>query len=162
MNDSLDLSKRILKMRESSVSLKEVEPKDIKEEPRNDQDTDNSILFKKSKLEYPKNKEIQRRKNEDIQNKLVDRNEAQFLILANKFNEAVEVILELSEKVKKLERLVYKKENKFNKRSFFSLFFNLKIFILFFLVTLFVIGVFTLPLDVSIIKLMLVDFLSSI
>ena len=162
MNDSLDLRKRILKMRENSVSLKEVEPKDIKEEIKNDQDTDNSILFKKSKPKPHEDKVVQRRKNEEIQDKLIDSNEAQFLILANKFNEAVEVILELSEKVKKLERSVYKKENKLNKRSFPSLFFNLKIFILFFLVTLFVLGVFTLPLDVSIIKLMLVDFLSSI
>ena len=162
MNDSLDLRKRILKMRESSVSLKEVEHKDIKEEPRNDQDTDNSILFKKSKLEYPKNKEVKQRKNEDIQNKLVDWNEAKFLILANKFNEAVEVILELSEKVKKLEKSVYKKENELSKQSFFSLFFNLKVFIMFFLVALFVLGIFTLPLNISVIKLMLVDFLSSI
>ena len=161
MNESTDLKKRILKMRESSVSLKEVEPKDIKEEPKNDQDIDNSILFKKSKLESPKNKEVQRRKHQEAENKLVDRNEAQFLILANKFNEAVEVILELSEKVKKLEKSVYKKENKLNKKSFFSLFFNLKVFILFLLVTLFYLGAFTLPFNMSIIKLMLVDFLSS-
>ncbi|MDC0227028.1 hypothetical protein OAK51_00880 [Alphaproteobacteria bacterium] len=162
MNESLDLRKRILKMRESSVSLKEVEPKDIKEEPRNDQDTDKSKLFKKSKLEFPKNKEVQQRKNEDIQNKLVDRNEAQFLILANKFNEAVEVILELSEKVKKLEKSAYKKENELSKQSFSSSFFNLKVFIISFLVGLFVLGIFTLPLNMSLIKLILVDFLSSI
>ena len=162
MNDSLDLRKRILKMRESSVSLKEAEPKDIKEEPKNDKETDNSILFKKSKIEPQKNKVVQRRKNEKIQDKLVDSNEAQFLILANKFNEAVEVILELSEKVKKLENFIYKKEIKLNKQSFFSLFFNLKVFILFFLIALFVLGFFTLPFNMSIVKLMLVDFLSSI
>ena len=162
MNDSLDLRKRILKMRESSVSLKEIEPEEVKEDKKNDQNTDNPILYKNTKLETPKKKIVQQTKNEEMQNKSVDSNEAQFRILANKFNEAVEVILELSEKVKKLERSVYKKENKFNKRSFFSLFFNLKIFILFFLVTLFVISIFTLPLDVSIIKLMLLDFLSSI
>ena len=39
----------------------------------------------------------------------VNENEAQFLILANKFNEAVEVILELSEKVEKLEKKIYQK-----------------------------------------------------
>ena len=162
MNDSLDLRKRILKMRESSTSLKEVEPENIKKEPKNDQGTDNPILFKKSKVESPKNKVVQQRKNEEIQNKSVDRNEAQFLILANKFNEAVEVILELSEKVKILEKSVYKKEIKLNKKTFFSLFFNLKVFLLFFLVILFSLGVFTLPFNMSIIKLMLVDFLSSI
>ena len=162
MNDSLDLRKRILKMRESSLSLKEVEPENIKEEPKNDQGIDNPILFKKSKLVSPKNKVVQGRKNEEIQNKVIDSNEAQFLILANKFNEAVEVILELSEKVKKLEKSVYKKEIKSIKKSFFSLFFNLKVFILLFLVTLFYLGVFNLPFNISIIKLMLVDFLSSI
>ena len=162
MNDSLDLRKRILKMRENSVSLKEVQAEDIKEDEKNNKDTDNSTLFKKSKFEPPKKKVVQQRKNEEIQNKLVDSNEAQFLILANKFNEAVEVILELSEKVKKLEKSVYKKENKLNKKSFFSLFFNLKVFLLFFLVILFSLGVFTLPFNMSIIKLMLVDFLSSI
>ncbi len=162
MNDSLDLRKRILKMRESSVSLKEVEPKDIKEEQKNDQVTDNSILFKKSKLEPNKNKVVQKSKNQAIQNKLGDSNEAQFLILANKFNEAVEVILELSEKVKNLEKTVYEKENKLNKKSFFSLIFNLKLFIIFFLVVLFFLGVFTLPFNITSIKLMLVDFLSSI
>ena len=36
MNDSLDLRKRILKMRENSVSLKEVKPEDIKEDEKND------------------------------------------------------------------------------------------------------------------------------
>ena len=162
MNDSLDLRKRIMKMRESSASLKKVDPKNIKEELKNDQGTDNSKLFKKSKLESPKNKVVQRRKNEEIQNKLVDSNEVQFLILANKFNEAVEVILELSEKVKKLEKTVYEKENKLNKKSFFSLILNLKLFIIFFLVVLFFLGVFTLPFNVTSIKLMFVDFLSSI
>ena len=162
MNDSLDLRKRTMKMRESSTSLKKVEPKNIEEELKNNQGTDNSKLFNKSKLESPKNKLVQRRKNEEMQNKLVDSNEVQFLILANKFNEAVEVILELSEKVKKLEKTVYEKENKLNKKSFFSLIFNLKLFIIFFLVVLFFFGVFTLPFNITSIKLMLVDFLSSI
>ena len=39
--------------------------------------------------------------------------EAQFRLLANKFNESVEVILELAEKVNKLEKFIhYEKENK--------------------------------------------------
>ena len=162
MNDSLDLRKRISKMRESSISLKEVKPEDVKKDTKINKNKDNSALLKKSKLEVPKNQLFEQRKNEEIQNKSVDRNEAQFLILANKFNEAVEVILELSEKVKKLEKSVYKKENELSKQSFFSLFFNLKVFIMFFLVALFVLGIFTLPLNISVIKLMLVDFLSSI
>jgi hypothetical protein len=151
MNDSLDLRKRILKMRESSVSLKEVEPEDIKDDIKNDQDTDKSTFFKNSKIEPPKKKVVQQRKNKEIQNKLIDSNEAQFLILANKFNEAVEVILELSEKVKKLEKSIYKKDNELNKQSFFSFFFNLKVFISLFLVILFVLGALTLPFDIDLV-----------
>ena len=63
-----------------------------------------SNLFKNNsvntKINYEKNKA------KEISNNLVNDNEAQFRIIANKFNEAVEVILELSEKVKKLEGIV--------------------------------------------------------
>ena len=51
-------------------------------------------------------------KNDENSNKqsldnLVNDNEAQFRIIAKKFNEAVEVILELSDKVKNLEETVH-------------------------------------------------------
>ena len=47
-------------------------------------------------------------------------NEAQFRMLANKFNEAVEVILELSEKINKLENLIYTEPAREKKTIFFK------------------------------------------
>ncbi len=158
MNDSLDLRKRILKMRENNVSLNEVEPKNIK----HNENIPKSTLLNKNNNKTQKNKIAEQNINEEIKNDLVDNNEPQFRILASKFNEAVEVILELSEKVKKLEKKVYKEEHKLKKGSFFSLSFNLKILIFFILVPLFILGIFTLPFDTSIIQLMLMDIISSI
>ena len=51
-------------------------------------------------------------------------------MLANKFNEAVEVILELSHKVEKLERNAYQNSHKQINNLNRSSFFNFKIFIL--------------------------------
>ena len=69
--------------------------------------------------------------NQNI-NKTVNDNDAQFLMLANKFNEAVEVILELSDKVEKLERNASQnkniQKNKVNTSSFFN--FKILVFIL--------------------------------
>ena len=48
-------------------------------------------------------------------------------ILANKFNEVVEVILELSDKVKKLEHKVYKNDNKIKRSHNFFYYINLKV-----------------------------------
>ena len=61
--------------------------------------------------------------NKNLKRTVID-NDAQFLMLANKFNEAVEVILELSHKVEKLERNAYqnshKQINNLNRSSFFN------------------------------------------
>ena len=89
--------------------------------------------------------------NQNI-NKTVNNNEAQFLMLANKFNEAVEVILELSHKVEKLERNASQKSYKHTKNVNSSSFFNIKIFVLLLLIPIMVLGFFTLPFDISLIK----------
>ena len=61
-------------------------------------------------------------------------NEAQFRLLANKFNESVEVILELSEKVNKLEKLIFsEKENKSSRGLSFNFRFISIMFIMFIL-----------------------------
>tara|TARA_B100000963_G_C22128562_1_gene452269 strand:- start:104 stop:553 length:450 start_codon:yes stop_codon:yes gene_type:complete len=87
-------------------------------------------------------------------------NEAQFLMLANKFNEAVEVILELSNKVEKLEKILDQSssQTKYFKKKFS--FFNLKIFIFILIIPLSIIGFFTLPVDFSLLNLILVDVFS--
>ena len=128
MNESLDLRNRILKMRESNnLVLDQVKPKSKiiitnsqSIAPKNETkvgnsgenliETKNNINIgirrenKNSSDSYardtvsPITKHEKNTNNESL-NSLVYDNEAQFRIIANKFNEAVEVILELSEKV---------------------------------------------------------------
>ena len=88
-------------------------------------------------------------------------NEAQFRLLANKFNESVEVILELSEKVNNLENLIYNQpKNQKTRNSLF--FFNLKLISI--LICIFIVGyVFLLmPMDTSVINQILNDIFSAI
>jgi len=106
-------------------------------------------VFQDQQLNLNKNKNI----NSD--------NEAQFRLLANKFNESVEVILELSEKVNTLEKLIYTQpKNKKSRRLLF--FFNLKL--ISFVLGIFILGyVFSLmPMDTSAINEILNDIFSAI
>ena len=87
----------------------------------------------------------------------VNENEAQFLMLANKFNEAVEVILELSEKVEKLEKKTYQYSNKTKKIKNYTRFLNIKVFTFFLIIPIIIILFFTFPIDFSLIKIILLD-----
>ena len=89
-------------------------------------------------------------------------NDAQFLMLANKFNEAVEVILELSEKVEKLERNVSPTPQKLKNNMKSTSFFNFKIFAFLLLIPILVIGFFTLPFDLSFIESIIIDIVSEL
>ena len=140
MNESLDLRNRINKMRSINnldtnedkitknlkINPKKTDYKGIQKNITDSQEkfTENEGIKKFDKI----NGEFITRNEETIntkplfQKKLIEKsenknfnnnNEAQFRLLANKFNESVEVILELSEKVNKLEKLIYsQKENK--------------------------------------------------
>ena len=88
-------------------------------------------------------------------------NEVQFRILANKFNEAVEVILELSDKVKKLEHSVYKNHKDTKKVKGFFYYTNIKMVFSLILISLFTLGILTLPFDFFTMKLILSDIISS-
>ena len=92
---------------------------------------------------------------------LVDTNEAQFRILANKFNEAVEVILELSDKVKKLEHTIYKNHNETKKSNGIFYYINVKILFSMIFIPLLILGIFTLPFDFYTFKLIFSDIISS-
>ena len=83
-------------------------------------------------------------------------------MLANKFNEAVEVILELSDKVEKLERNAKQKSYKQTKNVNSSSFFYIKIFVFLLLIPIIVLGFFTLPVDISSLKSIIIDVLSTI
>ena len=115
-------------------------------------------LFRKKTI----NSNIKPEKNRESLNSLSYDNEAQFRIIANKFNEAVEVILELSEKVKKLEETVnnlpvdyinYKK-----KQSFL----NIKTYGYIIVTVTLVMGIYTFPIDLSLVKIIIIDIISSI
>ncbi len=83
-------------------------------------------------------------------------------MLANKFNEAVEVILELSDKVEKLEKNSSQDKNMLKNKVNTSSFFNLKILVFILLVPILFIVFFTLPFDFLLIKTIIIDILSSL
>ena len=192
MNESLDLRNRILKMRESNnLVLDEVKSKSkniitnsetiaLKNENKVSSYKEKSIETKNNiNLGKPKENKnsahsyvsdivspnIKHEKNtnkESLKNSVYD-NEAQFRIIANKFNEAVEVILELSEKVKKLEEIVNSfpvKPYKDKKKKYFFL--NIQTFIYIIITTLLIVAFLFFPIDISIIRLIIADVISSI
>ncbi len=173
MNDSLDLRNRILKMRENNnlnvttkeslnnnlMSEFESSIKDGAQKELNSAKDNASRIVKNNSENHVELSD--KTENKDI-NKIINNNDAQFLMLANKFNEAVEVILELSHKVEKLEKYASQKSStqKNNVRS--STFFNFKIFVFLLLIPVIILGFFTLPIDIILIKSILIDILSSI
>ena len=181
MNDSLDLRNRILKMRESNNltvtkqdalnnNLMSEFESSIKDDNKKETNSDKSIVIDQNKeIVSNSNKNssenlVHKMDKTDSQNinKTVNNNEAQFLMLANKFNEAVEVILELSHKVEKLERNASQKSYKQTKNVNSSSFFNIKIFVFLLLIPIMVLGFFTLPFDISSMKSIIIDILSTI
>ena len=181
MNDSLDLRKRIIKMRESNnlvVTSSNHLDKNLSSKSVNNITEKNSetLVFDRTNVN-DKTKEIKttntknnklstnphKEKFEDNNIKsFATNNEAQFLMLANKFNEAVEVILELSEKVDRLEKK--SRENSYktktNDKSYSFLNFKLLMFLL--IITLIVLVFLTFPFDFSLINLIVKDIFSKI
>ena len=181
MNDSLDLRNRILKMRESNNLIVTKEDavnnnlmsefeSSIKDDNKKEKNSDQGIVIDKNKeivSNSTKNNSeniVHNRDKSEKQkiNKTVNNNEAQFLMLANKFNEAVEVILELSQKVEKLERNASQKSYKQTKNVNSSSFLNIKIFVFLLLIPIMILGFFTLPFDISSMKSVIFDILSTI
>ncbi len=180
MNDSLDLRNRILKMRESNNltvtkndsvnnNLMSKFESSIKDDNQKKPNSHNDIVNEKNQKNVSKsikNNFKNLNQEEKLENKNLKRNvndnEAQFLMLANKFNEAVEVILELSEKVEKLERNavqnLHQKENKFKRPSYF----NFKMFVFLLLISIIGISFFTIPVDLSILDKIIEEILSSL
>ena len=135
MNESLDLRNRINKMRSINnletnedkfskhlkMETKKTDEKEIQKNIKQFQEkiTENDEINREFILPEEKmintNSLLKKKQNNENKNFNND-NEAQFKLLATKFNESVEVILELSEKVNKLEKLIYsEKENKSSK-----------------------------------------------
>ena len=146
MNESLDLRNRINKMRSINnldanenkgstnfkIDPKKTDQKEIQKNIKQFQEkiTENEEIKKTDEINrefiLPEEKIINTnsllKKKQNNENKNFNNdNEAQFRLLANKFNESVEVILELSEKVNKLEKLICsEKENKSSRGLLFN------------------------------------------
>ena len=181
MNDSLDLRNRILKMRENN-NLNLTKQDSLNNNLMSEFESSNQDDNKKERDSYKEtvteqNKEIlsnstqnnsenlvhhkDKIENQNI-NRTVNDNDAQFLMLANKFNEAVEVILELSQKVEKLERNVSQNKNIQKNKVKSSSLLRFKILVFILLIPIILLGFFTIPFDFLLIKSIIIDILSSL
>ena len=181
MNESLDLRNRILKMRESNNVVLNQAKSEIKT-PETftetlPQKTQNDVISREvnfeTKLEKEnsllENKKIENSNNKNVRNPIKQAsdnlpydNEAQFRMIAKKFNEAVEVILELSDKVKNLEETINSLSVKSSKNKKNHSFFNLKTYVFITITTLIILVLFTFPINLTLIKLIITDVISSI
>ena len=131
---------------------------------KNNQPTESKKMVK-SKL-FTNTAELDSKNEKTINDQTLDNlfsnNEAQFRMIAEKFNEAVEVILELSNKVKKLEETVSYLSNKSGENKKSSTFLSLRTYILVIFTTFIILALLTFPFDLSLIKLIIKDVVSSI
>ena len=189
MNDSTDLRNRILQMREANnlnlVSDKS-EHVDKKVIPKKDTTPEDNVIDHKENFKSTVTNQILTQEtdvknmsllnneksldNERLSNNsnkknsinFTDSNEAQFRILATKFNEAVEVILELSDKVSKLEKVVYKTHSQNKKENSFFNYISIKMFYILMLLSFLTLGMLYFPIDISKFKLILNEIVSSV
>ena len=173
MNDSLELRKRILKMRE----VNNIVPKSLELLNLNNHDSDliqpkkdnilltNLNVIKKPKIIKNKSEVYNHTKFDLVLNskKQSEINyDSQFILLANKFNEAVEVILELSDRLENLEKSISLQDKKTKKIIKYSQFPSLKFIIFIVLTSFFALGVIYLPFNFIMLKLILSDISSLI
>ena len=189
MNDSTDLRNRILQMREANnlnlVSEKS-EHVDTKVVPKEDttpednvinhkenfkssvtngmltQETDDKDQFLLNKKKSLDNETLSNNSNKENSINFTDSNEVQFRILATKFNEAVEVILELSDKVSKLEKVVYKTHSQNKKENSVFNYINIKMLFILIFLSFLTLGLLYFPIDISKFKLIFNEIVSSV
>ena len=119
MSDNKDLKSKILLMRQKNFSevVNESSQKNDNEKPLNTElekkEANDEVDQHKDEINQNKAEEnIQHKISPDISelkekiNKVAKTNEKAFDLLANKFNESVEVILELTQRVEKIETLI--------------------------------------------------------
>ena len=189
MNDSTDLRNRILQMREANnlnlVSEKS-EHVDKKVIPKEETTPEDNVINHKENFKSNVTNEILTQET-DVKNmsllnnkkslgnetsstnlnkensiNFTDSNEAQFRILATKFNEAVEVILELSDKVSKLEKVVYKTHSQNKKENSVFNYINIKMLFILIFLSFLTLGMLYFPIDISKFKLIFNEIVSSI
>ena len=176
MSDNQDLKSKILLMRQKNFGevVNESNEKNDNEKPENNEINKDEVLTEsnENKVEVDNDSNLENRIQVDINseiselkenlNKVAETNEKAFDLLAKKFNESVEVILELTQRVEKLETVtklqsmqesVKKNEVKPNPKG-----------LKFFLFLLFVAGIsyffYKFDIDLSILKEISRDFLA--
>ena len=169
MNDSLELRKRILKMRE----VNNIVPKSLELLNLNNHDSDliqpkkdnilltNLNVIKKPKIIKNKSEVYNHTKKFDLVLNSKKQSEinydSQFILLANKFNEVVEVILELSDRLENLEKSISLQDKKTKKIIKYSQFPGLKFIIFIVLTSFFALGIIYLPFNFIMLKTILSD-----
>ena len=115
MSDNQDLKSKILLMRQKNFGevINESDEKNDNEKPENNEIKKDEGLTKSNENEVAVNNDLENKIQFDINseivelkenlNKVAKTNEKAFDLLASKFNESVEVILELTQRVEKLE-----------------------------------------------------------
>ena len=174
MNDSLELRKRILKMREiNNIDSKSLEVLNINNYNSDVIQTKKDNILS-TNLNVIKNQKFTNKKTE-VYNHIKKFNlvsnpkkqpeinfDSQFTLLANKFNEAVEVIIELSDKLENLEKSVYLKDKKTKQISKYNQFPSLKVIVFIVFISFFVLGIIYLPFNFLMLKPILSDISSLI
>ena len=126
------------------------------------QETDYKDQFLSNKKKSLDNETLSNNSNKENSINFTDSNEVQFRILATKFNEAVEVILELSDKVSKLEKAVYKSFSQNKKENSFFNYINIKTLFILMLLSFLSLGMLYFPIDISKFELILNEIVSNV
>ena len=175
MSDNQDLKSKILQMRQKNFGelVNETNEKNDNEKPKNNeikkdedlnQSKENEVIVNANNLENKTHLDINSEISElkENLNKVAETNERAFDLLAKKFNESVEVILELTQKVEKLETMtkLYSMQESVKKNEVKPSPKGLKLF----LFLLFVTGIsyffYKFDLDLSVLKDISRDFLA--
>ena len=164
MVDSMNLKARILRMREehdfnnAGNDLNSIVKNSEKHKPLNK----NALLTNLDIVEKNTKNYVEKQKSSSLQsydNLKQNNYDEQFKLLANNFNEAIEVILELSESVNKLENIIYSDKGKLNKRKYSNSEYKLKLIVLIIFITLTIFYLYFLSIDLNSISLFLDEIL---
>ena len=174
MNYSSELRKKILKMRKiNNIDLKSLEvlnldneDKDLIQTKKDNISSTYVDVINTQKVVNNKSEKYNTIKKFNLvlnPKKQAEINyDSQFIILANKFNEAIEIILELSDRLENLKKSIYLKDKKTKQIIKYSQFPSLKVIVFIVLILFFALGIFYLPFNVLMLKLILSDISSLI
>ena len=170
MVDSINLKTRILRMREEhDFNNGDNDFNSLAKNPEKHKSFNKNALFTNSDIVEKNNINKKNTKNDEEKQKSsslqsydnvkLNNYDEQFKLLANNFNEAIEVILELSESVNKLENIIYSDKGKLNKRKYSNGEYKLKLIVLIIFITLTIFYLYFLSIDLNSISLFLDEIL---